>query len=199
MDQKQINFLQRKTVRVLTAGQVLSGFALGSTLSIGSLLASDLSGNPAWAGAAATFSTLGAASWAIPLARLANAKGRRVALGLGAGIAISGAAMVILSAAIGFFPLLLVALVLLGAGSATGLQARFAAVDLSGSSSRSTGRDLSSRTLATIDTALFGTDVTSGAVRASLPAFTQPRSTHTNLPSLNENLVNTSYPYLPSK
>lgn len=156
MDQKQINFLQRKTVRVLTAGQVLSGFALGSTLSIGSLLASDLSGNPAWAGAAATFSTLGAASWAIPLAKLANAKGRRVALGLGAGIAISGAVMVILSAAIGFFPLLLIAMVMLGAGSATGLQARFAAVDLSGSSSRSTGRDLSTVVWATTVGAVIG-------------------------------------------
>jgi MFS family permease len=64
--------------------------------------------------------------------------------------------MVILSAAIGFFPLLLIALVMLGAGSATGLQARFAAVDLSGSSSRSTGRDLSTVVWATTVGAVIG-------------------------------------------
>lgn len=128
--------LQKRTVRVLTAGQVLSGFGLGSTLSIGALLAADLSGSAAWSGSAATFSTLGAAIWAIPLARLAFAKGRRYSLGLGAVLAISGALLVITAAAIRFFPLLLVALFLLGAASATALQARFAATDLPTSKTR---------------------------------------------------------------
>jgi len=128
--QPDLQAIQRKTVRVLTAGQVFSGFGLGSTLSIGSLLALELSGTTAWAGAAATFSTLGAAAWAIPLARRANARGRRVALATGAAIAITGASLIITATALKFFPLLLVALFLLGAGSATGLQARFAATDL---------------------------------------------------------------------
>ena len=156
MDEKQINFLQRKTVRVLTSGQILGGFALGSTLSIGSLLAADLSGTAAWAGSAATFSTLGAATWAMPMARLANARGRRMSLAAGAGLAIIGAILVISSAAIHFVPLLLIALFLLGGGSAAGLQARFAAVDLSGSSSRSTGRDLATVVWATTIGAVIG-------------------------------------------
>jgi MFS family permease len=146
--------LQRRTVRVLTVGQVLSGFGLGSTLSIGSLLAQDLTGSTAWAGAAATFSTLGAATWAIPLARRAYAKGRRVALASGAAIAITGAALIITAAGIRFFPLLLVALFLMGAGSATGLQARFAATDLP--STKSTGRDLSLVVWATTIGAVIG-------------------------------------------
>ena len=133
--------LQRQTVRTLTAGQVLSGFGLGSTLSIGSLLAQDLSGSQAWAGAAATFSTLGAATWAIPLARLAYARGRRVALASGAALAISGALLIITAAHFRIFPLLLGALFLLGAGSATGLQARFAATDIPNQGRQS--RDLS--------------------------------------------------------
>jgi MFS family permease len=133
---------------------VLSGFGLGSTLSIGSLLAAELSGTPAWAGSAATFSTLGAATWAIPLARLAYERGRRVSLATGAAIAITGAALVITSAAVHFFPLLLVALFLLGAGSAVGLQARFAATDLP--SNRSTGRDLSVVVWATTFGAVIG-------------------------------------------
>lgn len=154
MSENGLDFLQKKTIRVLTAGQILSGFGLGSTLSIGSLLAAELSGTPAWAGSAATFSTLGAAAWAIPLARLAYARGRRVSLATGAAIAITGAALVITSAAVHFFPLLLVALFLLGAGSAVGLQARFAATDLP--SNRSTGRDLSVVVWATTFGAVIG-------------------------------------------
>jgi MFS family permease len=146
--------IQRKTVRVLTAGQVFSGFGLGSTLSIGSLLALELSGTTAWAGAAATFSTLGAAAWAIPLARRANARGRRVALATGAAIAITGASLIITATALKFFPLLLVALFLLGAGSATGLQARFAATDLP--ANKSTARDLSIVVWATTVGAVVG-------------------------------------------
>ena len=149
-----LDFLQKRTIKVLTAGQVLSGFGLGSTLSIGSLLAAHLSGSPAWAGSAATFSTLGAASWAIPLARLAFARGRRVALATGAALAISGATLVITSAMVEWFPLLLIALFLLGAGSAVGLQARFAATDLP--SNRSTGRDLSVVVWATTFGAVIG-------------------------------------------
>ena len=149
-----LDFLQKRTIKVLTAGQVLSGFGLGSTLSIGSLLAAHLSGSPAWAGSAATFSTLGAASWAIPLARLAFARGRRVALATGAALAITGAVLVITSAIVELFPLLLLALFLLGAGSAVGLQARFAATDLP--SNRSTGRDLSVVVWATTFGAVIG-------------------------------------------
>jgi MFS family permease len=141
MSDNGIEFLQRRTVRVLATGQVLSGFGLGSTLSIGALLSAELSGSAAWSGAAATFSTLGAATWAIPLARLAFAKGRRRALATGAGLAIFGATLVITAASLKLFPLLLVALFFMGAGSATGLQARFAATDLP--SNRSSGRDLS--------------------------------------------------------
>ena len=156
MNEKEVNILQRRTVRVLTGGQILGGFALGSTLSIGSLLAAALSGSPAWAGSAATFSTLGAAFWAIPMARLANARGRSFSLAAGAGLAILGAILVITAAAIGFFPMLLLALFLLGGGSAAGLQARFAAVDLDSASSRSTGRDLATVVWATTIGAVIG-------------------------------------------
>jgi len=154
MSTQNLPLLQRKTVRTLTAGQVLSGFGLGSTLSIGSLLAQDLSGSAAWAGAAATFSTLGAATWAIPLARLAYSRGRKVALASGAAIAILGAITIITAAHFRIFPLLLAALFLLGAGSATGLQARFAATDLPNQGRQS--RDLSLVVWATTIGAVIG-------------------------------------------
>ena len=174
--QTDLQALQRRTVRVLTAGQVFSGFGLGSTLSIGSLLALQLSGTTAWAGAAATFSTLGAAAWAIPLARRAYARGRRVALATGAAIAITGASLIIAATALNFFPLLLVALFLLGAGSATGLQARFAATDLP--ANKSTARDLSIVVWATtvgavVSPNLFGPGEILGAW-LGLPEMTGP-------------------------
>lgn len=154
MSQINVDAIQRRTVRVLTAGQVLSGFGLGSTLSIGSLLAVDLSGSEAWAGSAATAATLGAATWAIPLARLAYARGRRVALACGAGIAITGASLIITAASLRIFPLLLLAIFVLGAGSAVGLQARFAATDLPHSGKQS--RDLSLVVWATTIGAVIG-------------------------------------------
>jgi len=154
VDSTQLAALQRKTIKTLTLGQILSGFGLGSTLSIGALLAADLSGSEAWSGSAATFSTLGAAFSAIPLARVANKFGRRVSLAIGAGIAITGALLVITAASIRFFPLLLVALLLLGAGSAVGLQARFAATDIPDTGR--TGRDLALVVWATTVGAVIG-------------------------------------------
>ncbi len=114
---------------------------MGATLSLGALLAASLSGSAAWSGMAATMSTLGAATAAVPLARLAQRSGRRVSLSTGAFIASLGAVTAIASAVAGFFPALLVGLALLGCGSAVSLQARFAAADLAQPKTR--GRDLS--------------------------------------------------------
>lgn len=133
--------LQRKVVGVLIAGQILGGIGMGATLSLGALLAAQLSGSSAWSGMAATMSTLGAAVVAVPLARLAQRRGRRLSLATGALIAAGGAALAITAVAVDYFPLLLLALMLLGAGSATNLQARFAATDLA--STRFRARDLS--------------------------------------------------------
>lgn len=123
--------LQRRVVRVLSLGQVLGGVAFGATISLGALLAADISGEDALSGFATASVTLGAALCAIPLARLAGARGRRVALTLGNAFALAGIALVITAAAVRLFPLLLVGIVLIGAGNAGNLQSRFAATDLS--------------------------------------------------------------------
>ncbi|MBB5641955.1 MFS family permease [Cryobacterium roopkundense] len=132
---------QRRVVKVLVAGQILGGIGMGATLSLGALLAAELSGSSAWSGMAATMSTLGAALVAVPLARLAQARGRRVSLSTGALTAGTGAVLAITAVTVNSFPLLLLALMLLGAGSATNLQARFAATDLA--NPRFRARDLS--------------------------------------------------------
>lgn len=138
---------QRRTVRVLAAGQVLAGVAFGATLSLGALLAADLSGQEALSGFATASVTLGAALTAIPLARLAGRRGRRVALTTGNIAALIGIAVVIAAAALRLFPLLLVGIALIGAGNAATLQSRFAATDLATTARR--GRDLATVVWAT--------------------------------------------------
>jgi MFS family permease len=138
---------QRRTVRVLAAGQVLTGVAFGATLSLGALLAADLSGQEALSGFATAAVTLGAALTAIPLARLAARRGRRFALTTGNLAALSGIIVVIAAAATRTFPLLLVGIALIGAGNAGTLQSRFAATDLATTARR--GRDLATVVWAT--------------------------------------------------
>lgn len=132
---------QRRIVLVLSLGQVLGGIAFGSTISLGALLAADISGDDALSGLATASVTLGAALCAIPLARLAARVGRRRALTLGNLFALLGIAIVITAASVRLFPLLLAGILLIGAGNAGNLQSRFAATDLAAPAHR--GRDLS--------------------------------------------------------
>jgi MFS family permease len=133
--------VQRRTVLILSLGQVLGGIAFGATVSLGALLAADISGSDALSGLATASVTLGAALCAIPLARLAAKVGRRRALTLGNLFALVGIAVVILAAALRIFPLLLAGILMIGAGNAGNLQSRFAATDLAAPVHR--GRDLS--------------------------------------------------------
>lgn len=133
--------VQRRTVLVLSFGQVLGGIAFGATVSLGALLAADISGNDALSGLATASVTLGAAACAIPLARLAARVGRRRALTLGNLFALVGIVVVILAASLRMFPLLLAGILMIGAGNAGNLQSRFAATDLAAPQHR--GRDLS--------------------------------------------------------
>ncbi|MET3950092.1 MFS transporter [Arthrobacter sp. UYEF36] len=132
--------VQRRTVWVLSTAQLLSGVGSGASLSVGSLLAVQLSGSNAWAGSVTTTMTLGAAAAALPLAGLAGRRGRRASLVTGLLAAMAGALLVIVSTVTGSFPVLLLAAALLGLGTAANLQARFAAVDLAAPEHR--GRSL---------------------------------------------------------
>ncbi len=132
--------LRRRTLVVLTVGQIFGGLGVGATLSVGAVAANELAG-AAWSGIAATVMTLGAAVVAVPLAQLADRKGRRVSLSTAALMAAAGAAVCVLALSAGSVVLLFTGLGLIGAATAAGLQSRFAATDLASVTSR--GRDLS--------------------------------------------------------
>ena len=133
--------IQRRTVATLALAQVLGGIAFGATLSIGVLLAAEVSGDEALAGLATAAVTFGTALLAIPLAALARRRGRRLGLTSGTVIALVGVLLVIAATSLRAFPLLLVAFALVGGGQAANLQSRFAATDLTTDATR--GRALS--------------------------------------------------------
>ncbi|MEV7132346.1 MFS transporter [Arthrobacter sp. NPDC093128] len=133
--------VQRRTVVLLGSAQLLSGIGTAATVSIGSLLAVDLSGSSAWAGSVATVMTLAAALSALPLASLAHRRGRRAGLVTGLAAALAGVALIVCAVVSGNFVLLLLGTAGVGIGTASSLQARFAAVDLADDEHR--GRALS--------------------------------------------------------
>lgn len=131
---------QRRTVAALSASQLLSGVGNGAGLAIGSLMAVELTGSNAFAGAATTAISVAGALSALPLAALAVKRGRRVALSFGYFLAALGAVGMMLAPVLQSFAVLMLGAALLGVGSAANLQARFAATDLADDATR--GRDL---------------------------------------------------------
>ncbi|MDR7158969.1 MFS transporter [Arthrobacter sp. BE255] len=141
MTESGVRQVQRRTVALLSVAQVFAGIGTGATVSIGSILAVELSGSTAWAGSVATVMTLGAALTALPLASLADHRGRRIGQVTGLSAAMLGTVLIILSVVSGVFVLLVLGAAGIGIGTAASLQARFAAVDLADADHR--GRALS--------------------------------------------------------
>ena len=122
--------VQRRTILVLVASQIVGTVGVGVAPSIGVLLAGEVTQHEAWAGLARTASTLGAALLGMPLGNLAARRGRRFALTTGWWLAALGAAILVPAAQWHLVVPLFVGLLFIGAGSAVSLQSRFAATDL---------------------------------------------------------------------
>ncbi|WP_308798515.1 MFS transporter [Agromyces silvae] len=118
------------SLAILIGNQLLAGIGVASGIAVAALLAQELTGTVILAGLSQTASVLGAGLVAIPLARLAVARGRHVALATGYALAAVGAGLVIAAAVTAFVPLVFLGLAAFGAGSAAGLQARFAATEV---------------------------------------------------------------------
>lgn len=122
--------IQRRSVATLSASQAFGGVAVAGSIPAGSLLAASVSGSEGFAGLAQTAGVLGAAIFALPLARVALNRGRRPALALGYGLGAIGALVVIFAAVNRSLPLILMGCLLVGVASASSFQARYAATDL---------------------------------------------------------------------
>ena len=133
--------LQKKFLRILASAQVLLGVGTASTVAAGSLLMSKVSGSESLAGLAQTFSVIGAAVLALPLARMTMKNGRRQALTFGYSSGVIGALLAVAGGVLQFWPIILLGTLLVGGAAAAGYQARFAATDLADDSRKA--QDLS--------------------------------------------------------
>ncbi|ANC30665.1 MFS transporter [Isoptericola dokdonensis] len=146
--------VQRRTLVVLVAAQVLSGAGLAAGITVGALLAAEMLGSAGLAGLPAALFTFGSASAALVVGRLSQRWGRRVGLAAGYLVGAGGAVLVVLAATLDDVVLLFVAFTVYGAGTATNLQARYAGADLAAPAHR--GRAVSTVLVATTLGAVAG-------------------------------------------
>lgn len=129
--------IQKRTIKVLATTQILSGVGVAGTVAAGSLLVSSISNSESLAGLSQTTAVLGAAAMAIPLSKLTQRGGRRLGLSVGYTVGLIGAAFAIFGGSQRILIAMLFGTFLVGAASASGYQARFAATDLADDSHRS--------------------------------------------------------------
>jgi MFS family permease len=168
--------LHRRTITVVMASQVFSGVGLAAGVTVGALLAAQMLGTSSLSGLPTALFTAGSAGAALIVGRLSQRLGRRTGLSAGYAAGSLGGAGVILAATIDSIPVLIVSLVVYGAGTATNLQARYAGADLV--EPRRRGRAISSVLVATTLGAVAGPNLvaTTGDVvqRWDIPALAGP-------------------------
>lgn len=122
--------VQKRTLKVVVASQVLGGAGLAAGITVGALIAQDMLGSDSLSGLPTALFTLGSALAAFLVGRIAQRGGRRLSLGLGFATGGIGAIGVVVAAVMVSVPLLFISLFVYGAGTATNLQARYAGTDL---------------------------------------------------------------------
>ena len=137
---------------MLVGAQILAGAGLAAGITVGALLAEDLLGATRWAGLPAALLTAGSAGAALLIGWITQARGRRVGLSAGYAIGAAGAVGVVVAAERASGWLLLLSLLVCGAGTATNLQARYAGTDLAspGERGRAISRVLFATTLGAV-------------------------------------------------
>ena len=147
--------LQKKTLRILTAGQIIGAAALASAVTVGAYVVQEILGDSTpWGGIATATVTTGTAVMAQVLSRLMMRRGRRPGLQLGYALATCGALIAAVGAEQSILWLFLVGLFLFGNGQASNLLARYAATDLADPEHR--GRAMSRIVFASTFGAVFG-------------------------------------------
>jgi MFS family permease len=132
--------VQRRTLRLLFATQVVGGVGVSVGLSVGALLAADIAGTSV-SGLALSSAVVGAALWALPATAIVQRGGRRPSLAASYSVAAIGSSIIVMATMRGSIALLFAGFFLFGGATAAGMQARYAAVDLAPPSLR--GRQLS--------------------------------------------------------
>jgi MFS family permease len=123
--------IQKRTLSVLMAGQVVASAALASAVTVGAYVVQGILGQDTpWGGIATATVTTGSAFMSQLLARIMSKSGRRVGLQTGYSLAIVGGLIAGLGVQRSSLTIFLLGLFLYGNGQASNLLARYAATDL---------------------------------------------------------------------
>lgn len=155
--------LQRRTLMLLCATQIIGGVGVAVGISVGALLAADM-GGPGISGLVSSAAVIGAALLAAPATRLMRTGGRRPGLVFAYLLGAVGALVVVAGAAWDQLALVFLGTFLFGGGTTANLQARYTAVDLAEPTRR--GRQLSLVVWATTLGAVAGPSLAPVADRA---------------------------------
>lgn len=134
--------LYRRTLVTVIFSQIFGGAGLAAGVTVGALLARDMLGTDNFTGVPTALFTLGSAAAAFGIGRFSQKHGRRLGLGLGFVAGGLGAIGIVLAAVMGSAALLLVSLLVYGAGTASNLQARYAGTDLAEPRQRATAASM---------------------------------------------------------
>ncbi|WP_203986389.1 MFS transporter [Virgisporangium aurantiacum] len=129
VDTAHISAVQRRTLYLLIATQVIGGVGVGIGISVGALLAADM-GGAGISGLASSAAVIGGALLAVPATRLMRTGGRRPGLVFAYLVGALGALVVVAGASADLLGLVFLGTLLFGGGTAANLQARYTAVDL---------------------------------------------------------------------
>ncbi len=130
--------LQKRTLRVLVAGQVVAAAALSAAVTVGAFVIQDILGQETpWGGISSATFTMGSAFMSQVLARKMSRRGRRVGLQYGYSLAIVGGLLAGYAVNRSSLPLFILGLFLYGSGQASNLLSRYAAMDLAAPDQRS--------------------------------------------------------------
>lgn len=147
--------IQRRTLSVLVAGQIIGAAALASAVTVGAFVVQEILGqDTAWGGIATATVTTGTAIMAQVLSRIMIRRGRRPGLQVGYLLAAIGAGLAGVGAQHDLLWLFLAGLFLFGNGQASNLLARYAATDLASPDARA--RAMSRIVFASTFGAVFG-------------------------------------------
>ncbi|MGH0592047.1 MFS transporter [Bacillus pretiosus] len=130
--------LYKRTLIIVSISQMFGGAGLAAGITVGALLAQQMLGTDAYAGLPAAMFTMGSAVAAFFVGKLSQKHGRRIGLASGFIVGGLGAIGVVVAALTNSIILLLVSLLIYGAGTATNLQARYAGTDLANKKQRAT-------------------------------------------------------------
>ncbi|PEM28493.1 MFS transporter [Bacillus wiedmannii] len=130
--------LYKRTLLIVSISQMFGGAGLAAGITVGALLAQQMLGTEAYAGLPAAMFTMGSAVAAFFVGKLSQKHGRRIGLAGGFIVGGLGAIGVVVAALTNSIILLLVSLLIYGAGTATNLQARYAGTDLANKKQRAT-------------------------------------------------------------